>query len=378
MKKPFLVLLLIFTLLFTSISYADKIETKYMDFMFDQIREADEGTKDLYIDLFDYFFGSDDNIDYLVLNFSESIPEEGLQKMKSLGVSESDVKENLLNLKTWEKEDRLKLIDLLIMDDQAYAKEQIQLLNDKYKVDEDNIDNDNGNAGTGSSPDEIEGTAEKDIQKSLKERLQARGLIIKPIDIVQPNTSFKDIKGHWSEEYVNYFAERNIINGRTTETFEPDGFIKENEIIKLLMEIIVDNSEKLDLSTVNLTENHQEKWYSEYLKQAQKLGIISDKELSVSIEPEAYPEREKIIHLIIRTLEVLEIPLEEDLKVYKGSFSDFDEVDEAFKESVIISNNLGLINGNANGTLTPKREITRGEISKILNGFYMLILNELN
>jgi hypothetical protein len=42
MKKPFLVLLLIFTLLFTSISYAEKIETKYMDFMYGQIKELCE------------------------------------------------------------------------------------------------------------------------------------------------------------------------------------------------------------------------------------------------------------------------------------------------------------------------------------------------
>ncbi|MEA1975797.1 MAG: S-layer homology domain-containing protein, partial [Bacillota bacterium] len=373
MGKRIIIIFIALLLVLPNIVYAEIIDLDQMNFIFDQIRQADEGKKDFYIDVFNYFFGSDDNIDYLINNFNESIRQEDLDKMNSLGITEADVKANLKNLKTWDKSDRLKLIDYAIMEDQGYAKEQIQVLNDKYRISNEDTSQveDSLESGTniGLIPKEVDEQSDE-VRYTLKEKLHAKGLITKPIAIVTVNKSFQDVENHWSKKYVNFFAERNIINGRTEENFEPDGYIKENEIIKLLMVVTVKEPEKLEFNNISLEEGNEDQWYSIYLKQAKKLGVISEEDSSIKITPENYPNREKIIHLIIRTLNVLEIPMDEELKVYKGDFTDFEQIDEAYKESIIIAHNLGLIDGNANATLTPKREITRGEVSKILNGFY--------
>jgi len=205
MYKRLLTLFLVMLLLLPTVAYADTIDLNQMDFLFDQIRQAEEGKKTFYIDVFNYFFSLDDNIDYLIDNFRESIRAEDLEKMNSLGISEADVKNNLENLKTWDKSDRLKLIDYAIMEDQVYAKEQIKSLNDKYAVKheentvEDGIADDGVNIGTVPSETEQEQIIDEE-KIGLKEKLQSKGLIVEPIEIVNENRKFKDTENHWSKD----------------------------------------------------------------------------------------------------------------------------------------------------------------------------------
>ncbi len=208
---------------------------------------------------------------------------------------------------------------------------------------------------------------------SVMDRRKNKGLIFEKIEEKILEIDFDDTKNHWSKDYVDFFAKREILNGRSETTFEPDGLIKESEIIKFLVATIVSDKGKTITEGVDLDEEYQDEWYTSYLLQAKAIGIVpSDYEFN----PDKYPSREEIIKMIANTLEILEVEIDEETLIYQDNYSDFDKVSEMYKDSIIMATNLGIINGNADGTLTPKREIKRGEVAKMVKKLYDIILTE--
>jgi hypothetical protein len=208
---------------------------------------------------------------------------------------------------------------------------------------------------------------------TVENRRMQKGLIYKRINEKNISLNFQDTKNHWSNEYVDFFAKREILNGRTPTAFEPDGLIKESEILKFLMAVAVSDENKVNTEEIKLDENYVDQWYSDYLKQAKALGIV---QRDYKFNPNEYPSREEIIKMIVNTLEVLEVEIDEETLKYRNNYSDFEKVSESYKDAIIMATNLGIINGNADGTLTPKREIKRGEVAKMVKKLYDIILTD--
>lgn len=70
-------------------------------------------------------------------------------------------------------------------------------------------------------------------------------------------TEFKDVKGHWAEEYVAIANDLELLKGYEDKTFRPDNEVSYAEVIAILMRI---------LGYVNINETDGENWYSGYLK----------------------------------------------------------------------------------------------------------------
>lgn len=207
----------------------------------------------------------------------------------------------------------------------------------------------------------------------IKERREKKGLIFKALEEKISSLDFEDTTNHWSKDFVEFFAKREILNGRSETAFEPDGLIKESEIIKFLMAVAVSDAEKVNIEDITLEGELEGQWYSTYFKQAKALGVVPS---DYTFSPNSYPTREEIIDLIMNTLEVLEVSITEETLAYQDNYSDFDKVSETYKDAIIMATNLDIINGNADGTLTPKRSIKRGEVAKMVKKLYDIIVTE--
>lgn len=382
MKKTVILVVLILMVGGMTNSFADTINLSHMDLLFKEVREAEGFKKDLYANLLGDVFDNDEILENFASSYTDYLPDDDLEKIEKAGIKSSDIKESIRALKTWSFSDRMKLVDYALMEDQEKAKEKIEALNQKYakesKEDEevsteptDNTSSSSNSQGSNISTSVVE---EDKVEVTFKKRLENKGLISKKIDIKKKKT-FKDMDTHWSKSYVDFFASRGVISGRTENTYEPDGLIKESEIIKLLAEVTIQDQSKIDTTAINISEAYKDKWYAESIKQMKALNVIGQDKNVNTLYPEEYPTREKVIQLLVDTLYILELDLSDNLKEYKGSFSDFDQVDDKYKEAVIVANNLDIIQGNENGTLTPKRTITRGEVAKILKKFYEIVLD---
>ncbi len=53
---------------------------------------------------------------------------------------------------------------------------------------------------------------------------------------------FSDIDGHWAEEYIKYCYEHDLLSGKGNGIFDPDGCVKKEELIQILVNIQESNS----------------------------------------------------------------------------------------------------------------------------------------
>lgn len=361
MRKILMILVLIFTLLFINIGFSEKIEIKYMDSFFDQIKEYKDTERDLYQSILMGALDSDITIENFSKVFDSYLSASELSKLEARGISLEDIRENILKLKTWSYKDRMALIEYGMMDDSTLAQEKIKALNEKNDENDDVI-----NSNTMNDSDTSKEV--KAVEVPLKEQLKQNNFIYQRFEIINKDKSFLDLKDHWAKNTIEKFAAYGIINGVGEDNFEPNRPIKESEIISLLIRIGLQDKTVVDTSDIHLSEIYENKWYTENLKIASKFGIFGNQK----IDPEEYPSREKIVYYIVNLAEVMNI-IPEELEIPDERFIDYETINPNFYEAVIKAKTLGFIHGNPDGTFKPKQAITRGEIIKVLDNFYEYI-----
>jgi len=363
MRKVLTVSILIFTLLLSNVGFSEKIEIKYMDSFFDQIKQYEQEEREFYQSVLMGALDSNRTIENFAKVFDSYLSDSELKKLKANGIALEDIQENILKLKTWSFKDRMALIEYGMMDDAELAQEKIEALNEKNA--EENTDSSNASSGT-NTPELV--TDDLDEKITLKEDLKENNFIYERLQVKEQNKSFKDLENHWAKATVEKFAAFGIVNGADGEHFEPNRAIKESEIISLLMRIGLANKSLVDISAIDLSEGYENQWYTENIKVAKALGVYKDQ----IIQPDQFPSREKIIYYVMNLVETMNI-VPENLEVSNEKFIDHETIAPNFYEAVLKAKALGFIQGNPDGTFKPKQAITRGEIVKILDNFYEYI-----
>ena len=140
---------------------------------------------------------------------------------------------------------------------------------------------------------------------------------------------FSDILGHWSEKIVQDLAKKGLIKGKTDSIFAPEDALKRSEAARLILRVI--GKEETD-------ENIQK--------------LIAD-------QGNEEITREEFIHLLMtgylwghKTYEIT---------LHETPFPDFSESDELYREEILGAYKLGLILGDENSLLHPKKNLTRAE-----------------
>ena len=171
-----------------------------------------------------------------------------------------------------------------------------------------------------------------------------------------PTIQFTDIKGHWSESYVQKLGQSNIVIGKTSETFDPDGNITRAEITKIIVEAF-------DIPMVEYPDRpfpdvSIAKWYTYYIQSALVAKII-DGYVDGFFYPENNVTRAEAVKMLLEAVDI-KIDNQEFLLTYK-------DVKRAhwFVDYIYTAKSLGLITGYDDDTFRPNEYITRGEIAKI-------------
>jgi len=362
MRKVLTVSILIFTLLLSNMGFSEKIEIKYMDSFFDQIKQYEAQERDFYQSILMGALDSNKTIENFAKVFDSYLSASELSKLEANGIVLEDIQENILKLKTWSFDDRMALIEYGMMDDAALAQEKIEALNEKNSSLSSSLSSTTNTSGEDRT---VNSLSEK---IALNEQLKEKNFIYERFQIENENKTFEDLKDHWARATVEKFAAFGVINGVDAESFEPNRPIKESEIISLLIRIGLKDKSLVDISTIDLSEGYENQWYTENIKVAKALGIYQDQ----IIQPNQFPSREKIIYYVINLAETMNI-VPEDLEVSNEKFIDYETIAPNFYEAVLKAKSLGFIQGSPDGTFKPKQAITRGEIVKVLDNFYEYI-----
>ena len=211
------------------------------------------------------------------------------------------------------------------------------------------------------------------------------------LNVFAVDDNFTDIKGHWAEETIVKFKDKNIISGYPDGTFKPDNSVTRAEFAKIV-------TEAFDLQTksvLNYDDVEEESWYYPYLEC--RAGYIPIYPLPVSYEsnipylivseqglnyflPDTYAIRMHVAETLVEIKKekektTVELPAIQEIQTeLETTFKDADYVNlyamhgqvpqnvQRMFEYTWLANELGIMQGNADGYFMPYAKITRAEL----------------
>ncbi len=234
---------------------------------------------------------------------------------------------------------------------------------------------------------------------------------------LKPEEAFTDIDGHWAKDTIERLAADGVIEGDGSGKFNPDGTVTRAEFLKMVMEATgvpghaYREGECLDAK--------QDNWYCYYVQSALDKGIIpahmigpggygkETKTLAEATEDteavtteiykfhpqlisdasapgeplEAFPSafdgdkpitREEMAALLFDVYWFATVTSKDRFasvcSIPENVFTDEDEIDPAYKVSVISAEVYDLVSGMGDGTFAPKAELTRAQAATVIGG----------
>jgi hypothetical protein len=177
-----------------------------------------------------------------------------------------------------------------------------------------------------------------------------------------PNISFGE--KHWADEEINYLIDRGIMQGYEDSSFKPYKDITRAEFIK-----VVNNTfgytEKAKMPFLDVKESD---WYCADISKGIAAGYISGYD-DGTMRPNKFISRQEAAKIISVAYEFSE---ESDITKFKDS-KDIASWAIGFVGTV---NNKGIMTGYSDDTFRPNKNITRGEVAKIIAAASGDIYNE--
>ena len=194
------------------------------------------------------------------------------------------------------------------------------------------------------------------------------GVAVVPVKPVEPQgINFADMpQSHWAYEYVKQLTQQGAVNGKTSDTFEPDTNITRAEFVKILVKALGLTSKG---SEANFSDVSSSDWYYESVVTVTELGIVngySDGRFGANDRI----TREQMAAIIYRALNVMGTKLD----ISEEKFADMDSIGEYAQDAVLALKQAGIINGKGNNLFAPADNATRAEASKVICMLCNLVL----
>jgi len=170
--------------------------------------------------------------------------------------------------------------------------------------------------------------------------------------IISSTFAFSDMnQSHWAYENVMKMKEQGIISGFVDNTFRPDSTLTRDQFITMMVKGLKIES---SISPMNFTDS-SDRWSEDFINLAgSTMADLGD----TKFRPDDLALRQDVAMSIVK-LNKLE---NSDYSLATlEKFSDANDISESRKKYVAIAVEKGLMKGNANGTFSPKKSLTRAE-----------------
>lgn len=218
----------------------------------------------------------------------------------------------------------------------------------------------------GSQKTLIKLAAYDSLSKSMKLGL----LHLSQYSIEYNPVTFADIQKHWGRSSIEFLAARNIVNGRSVDSFDPDGKVTRAEFVKMLAES-VDGVDVSGAASAGFSDIPGGAWYAGYVNWAAGLGIVQG-DPDGTFRPDGLITREQMAAMTGRFIRAMKY----DLKVVQSAaiFTDQDQISSFATSTVREMQQYGIMNGNPDGSFNPKGTATRAESAKVIKTFIEAVL----
>ncbi len=164
-------------------------------------------------------------------------------------------------------------------------------------------------------------------------------------------SAFPDCVGHWAEQTIISCVKKNYLNGYDDGSFRPDNPVSAAEFAKIY------SAWQNKFYTVSSGY-----WAMPFVRDMLESGIFEKGDFD---DYSAYMTREACSKAIINSLKGEYFPA--NLDEYAQYITDYELVDEKYKEFVLKAFVSGIITGYDNGIFNPKGYVTRAEILTLID-----------
>lgn len=166
----------------------------------------------------------------------------------------------------------------------------------------------------------------------------------------------KDYEGHWAEEAIQLWIDKDYIEGYPDGSFKPEG-----EITRVEFATMVNGwFDYTELAEISFTDVKSDKWYYQEVQKAYKAGYIQGITETL-FSPEDYLTREQAVVIISRIMK-----LDGNLSGVVV-FTDNNKISSWAKDLVGAATDADYVKGYEDNTFRPGNFITRAEAIVILN-----------
>jgi len=191
--------------------------------------------------------------------------------------------------------------------------------------------------------------------------------------------AFTDISSHWAKSYIERVADKGLVAGYNDKTFKPDNNVTVLESLVMLSRLYdIDDDlrdeiiEKYKPALEGISNKKGYEWSFDYLSIIIELGVVSENGIKDMFAKKTIFQdatREEIAVLLTKAM-----LLGDDLKkAFVLPFNDTDKISEKAKQYVYMMYDKEIMQGDNKKNFNPINEITRAEISTVLDKAYSYI-----
>ena len=184
--------------------------------------------------------------------------------------------------------------------------------------------------------------------------------------------SFTDVAptaGYCAE--VSYAYAMGLVNGVTSTTFLPSRSVKRGEFVTMLGRMLMPKDYAPSEDSPGFTDVPDGKYYTVYVRWAAENGIVN----GITAEtfcPENYIRRQDMAAILYRVQQLDGVGLLPFVESPK-TFADDAKISDYAREAVSALQRQGLLGGDNNGNVNPKKELTRAEAAAVISRFHMVL-----
>ena len=175
-------------------------------------------------------------------------------------------------------------------------------------------------------------------------------------------SGFTDTVDHWAKDYIKDLFKKGVVTGVTDTTFAPESSIKRGDFVLMLYRAAGMPETEAALS---FTDVLPDDYYAQAIAWAEGSGVAKGTGDGL-FNPQSLLTREQAFTLVYRALTTLGIDFTDETADSLGAFADAGTISEYAVTPTATLVGMGVV-GGSDGQLTPKSEMTRAQMAKILD-----------
>lgn len=181
-----------------------------------------------------------------------------------------------------------------------------------------------------------------------------------PEGVEMPECDYSDTKDHWAESTIKMLTADKYVQGNGDGTFAPENNVTRAEFVTMAVNALQAESVAYDESIIDVAADS---WYADEIATAKANGILDDALFTDGkFSPETAIIRQDAAMIISATAEKLGAVVTASAIGFIG----INEPDEYAAEGLAKAVDMGIIQGDPDGSIRPKDNLTRAEATEVL------------